>query len=1133
MKNIFLFLCLLLFSCQKAGKTNMPFWVQANNGNEKSATVSTSDVNGVPLPEKLPKPEQEVATTGDVTISGQLETNNCYKDGETVPCENVTENLANTVILVSAENQTLATATVAENNSFVLQAQDVDSGNYRVIVENNENTNWTYTDVSVTINPPIVDNSIFTPLPQALVDTEVQPTETVIQLPVLVVDRKYFDMGPAKIIGNVNMDKYTSLDNSFFFDEKPLKNVKVSIYDENNQLISQTVTIEDGSYQFDIPQLKNGLYSLMLDANETSYLGRAFQNQFSMFRFTFLGDSENVTTIQTIDKINLKWIPAEKSKISLKWKLNSSPFIDNQNFKISLIGDKEITNTISNTEGYFEINADLITGVYNLKITKDNYYEKNIAIPFTVKPTGEMTEIAQNGDIILYPNKMTKINNTVIGLDSKVLEGELNFKPNSNFSISHLQYLLTRDDWKNIVQTWINEACLANTQCANICKNDNQCVFKTLKAPFHTETIFSTKTNQLPPGVWDIAYSAPFYKSSEIKTVNLNFEDINLTNTILEPSLLRNKIGGSVTVLDQLTNGNKYCYGKKINNYISMPGLENLMMVIWYNDYAIVSLTDKDGLFKIDENTKVIKLNGAIDKEKYVREKYRDAQLLNKSELFGNLNSLVYEYYLLAGTYTYSIVDIYDHLITINGVIDNNQNGVLTEDIVVQHKKRKNLTGYVTDAITTLGLQSDIEINTYLDPENLSGITRSFDRRNDQFVAKITSDAFGKFTLNNVDSQNYLLTVKKNNYEQYVINYLENLVSISTQIVSNIGTGNLKGTVYKSDGSIFNGQYTIELNNIISNNKPIGGIPSSINFGQTTFTNSSTYNLYSINSGVWKLTFKSDKYLPVEAVVSITPGSNTNFDIITAIDQSTVESNVGGTILNAFNNALIKTEINVSLINGLNNKDGQVIDTVKTTSGSFLFSNVKAGNYTIKISGNGYTDTIQNVISAGNLTPVNKILVSPILNNDEIRVVLAWGKNPSDLDSHMLFGNTKTCNIFGMNCKWNEVYWNQTSGMNGDIKLDVDVTDSYGPETITSKGTAFNNKFQGYYVYNYTKAVVNPFAATIANSGASVKIYKKEGLVKSFYTDSSQINNSWRILCLTTDRRVLTYGDEGCKDTNF
>jgi hypothetical protein len=139
MKNIFLFLCLLLFSCQKAGKTSMPFWVQANNGNEKSATVSTSDVNGVPLPEKLPKPEQEVATTGSVTISGQLETNNCYKDGEISPCENVTENLANTVILVSAENQTLATTTVTENNSFVLQAQEVDSGNYRVIIENNEN----------------------------------------------------------------------------------------------------------------------------------------------------------------------------------------------------------------------------------------------------------------------------------------------------------------------------------------------------------------------------------------------------------------------------------------------------------------------------------------------------------------------------------------------------------------------------------------------------------------------------------------------------------------------------------------------------------------------------------------------------------------------------------------------------------------------------------------------------------------------------------------------------------------------------------------------------------------------------------------------------------------------------------
>ena len=1062
-----------------------------------------------------------------------METQNCYKNGEVVPCEVVSENIPSTVILVSPENEVLATTEVTVDNTFQLEVENIDSGNYRVIVENNTNTNWTYTDFAITIDPPLVENPVFTPIPQALVSVDTNTVDTVIQLPVLVVDKKYFEMGPAKIIGNINMDKYTSLDNSFFFDEKPLKGVKVSIYDLNNQLVSQTVSIEDGSYQFDIPQLKNGLYTVSLDASDASYLGRSFVSQNLMFKFTFLGDIEDVATVQAIDKINLKWIPAETSKLSLKWKLLSSHFFDNDKFKISLMSDKEIASAVSNAEGYFEINADLSTGIYNLRITKDNYFEKNIPIPFTVKPTGESTNIIQSNEIVLYPSKITKINNIVLGLDSKILQGELNFKPNSSFSVSHLQYLLDNVTWKNQVQTWINEACNNNLQCVNLCKNDNQCAFKTLKAPFQYDTFFSVKTGELPPGTWDIYYSASFYKPSGTRTINLKFDDLNLTNVNLEPSLLRNKINGSVTVLDQLTNGNKYCYGKKIANYISMPGLQNLMMVIWYNDYAIISLTDRDGLFNINENTKVIKLNGVIDREKQVREKYLQAQFLDKSELFGTLESLVYDYYLLSGSYSYSIIDIYDHLLTVNGVLNNNQNGILTEDITVQHKPRKNLVGYVTDAITTLGLESEIEINTYMDPENLSSITRSFDRRNDLFISKINADITGKFTLNNVNSQDYSLTVKKNNYEQYVVNYLQSLVTISTQIVSNIGSGNLKGTVYKSDGTIFNDPYTLELNNVISGNKPIGALPLSINFGQTTFNNSSTYNLYSINSGVWKITFRSSKYLPVEGIVTITPGSNTNFDIITAIDQSTVDANIGGTILNAFNNALVRTEMSVSLINGLNNKDGQVIETVKTSTGSFIFNKVKAGNYTLKISGSGYTDTIQNVISAGNLTPVNKILVSPILNNDEIRVVLAWGKNPADLDSHMLFGNTKTCNFFGLNCKWNEVFWNQTSGMNGDIKLDVDVTNSYGPETITSKLTAFNNKFQGYYVYNYTKAVVNPLAVTIANSGASVKIYKKEGLVKTFYTDSSQINNSWRVLCLTSDRRVLAYGDEGCKDTNF
>lgn len=61
--------------------------------------------------------------------------------------------------------------------------------------------------------------------------------------------------------------------------------------------------------------------------------------------------------------------------------------------------------------------------------------------------------------------------------------------------------------------------------------------------------------------------------------------------------------------------------------------------------------------------------------------------------------------------------------------------------------------------------------------------------------------------------------------------------------------------------------------------------------------------------------------------------------------------------------------------------------------------------------------------------------ISPVMENlDGLRVVLTWGKTPEDLDSHMIFPG-------------NNIFFGNQKGT--DAELDVDDTDSYGPETIT------------------------------------------------------------------------------------
>ena len=73
-------------------------------------------------------------------------------------------------------------------------------------------------------------------------------------------------------------------------------------------------------------------------------------------------------------------------------------------------------------------------------------------------------------------------------------------------------------------------------------------------------------------------------------------------------------------------------------------------------------------------------------------------------------------------------------------------------------------------------------------------------------------------------------------------------------------------------------------------------------------------------------------------------------------------------------------------------------------------------------------------------------VITPVLSDDEYRIVLTWSSTPSDLDSH-LSGPLSTGERF-------HVYYSDMSAFdNGQTvaTLDLDDTSSYGPETITLK----------------------------------------------------------------------------------
>mmetsp|Transcript_60661 Transcript_60661/g.127063 ORF Transcript_60661/g.127063 Transcript_60661/m.127063 type:complete len:172 (+) Transcript_60661:1154-1669(+) len=109
-------------------------------------------------------------------------------------------------------------------------------------------------------------------------------------------------------------------------------------------------------------------------------------------------------------------------------------------------------------------------------------------------------------------------------------------------------------------------------------------------------------------------------------------------------------------------------------------------------------------------------------------------------------------------------------------------------------------------------------------------------------------------------------------------------------------------------------------------------------------------------------------------------------------------------------------------------------------------------------------------IFATNTTEL-KIVLSSILMPGQARIVLTWGKEPKDLDSHTivpsLAPNGATC----------DVSWNSKVCNGGHIQLDLDATKGMGPETQTIK--EFDAGQYVYYVVEVIFETQNNWSCTV------------------------------------------------------
>lgn len=194
------------------------------------------------------------------------------------------------------------------------------------------------------------------------------------------------------------------------------------------------------------------------------------------------------------------------------------------------------------------------------------------------------------------------------------------------------------------------------------------------------------------------------------------------------------------------------------------------------------------------------------------------------------------------------------------------------------------------------------------------------------------------------------------------------------------------------------------------------------------------------------------------------------------VDNGNVNGSAIGTIYNALSGETVPN-VKLDIHNNWNNTTGELVDTVYSGNSGIYSITLPVGNYTLIASYNGFVSTSANIVVQTESLFNQDITISPFISDDTFRIVLEWGANPRDLDSHikgvLQDGNTFHTYYNNMSCNENGI---------SICRLDHDDTKGNGFETITLVPN--NSTPYSYYVHKYAGD------GEIATSGAQVRIYQ-------------------------------------------
>lgn len=303
----------------------------------------------------------------------------------------------------------------------------------------------------------------------------------------------------------------------------------------------------------------------------------------------------------------------------------------------------------------------------------------------------------------------------------------------------------------------------------------------------------------------------------------------------------------------------------------------------------------------------------------------------------------------------------------------------------------------------------------------------------------------------------------------------------------------------------------------MTNNLPLEGAKIKIDYaGLREYTAVSDANgRYQINNvpvGGYGLTVTREGFIPVFGVIMVSDDKSEIIYNVTIEAVSDIHSGTGyaSGIIYDVGTGLGVPGLTLKVRGGIGVTTGDIVFTTTTdSSGKYdIQSGLDAGNYTVEVIDNRsdisenerYTTSSFNIKILGGLRIDNQHgYVSNGLTIADIRIVLSWGAEPLDLDSHLV-GPTAEDDSFHIYFV-NKVYEDEAN-------LDVDDVSSYGPETITIH--KYNNGIYTYAVHDYSNRELSS-SSELSKSGAQVNVYRGMELIMTYNVPTGQDGTLWTV----------------------